>query len=117
MRIRSIWPKFWHDQKLWQVSDGAALLFIAMLNQADDEGRMEYKPFEIEQAAPRFIKKAKRYLNELEKEKLFIRYGNKKQYLYFPNFRKYQHPNKPTPSRLPKPNGDKSKPKRKKARL
>lgn len=39
-RIRSIKPEIWEDEALAEVSTSARLLFIGLITQADDEGRL-----------------------------------------------------------------------------
>lgn len=41
MRIRSIKPEYWAHRMHKRISEGAALLGVALLNLADDEGRFE----------------------------------------------------------------------------
>ena len=105
-RIRSIKPEFWSDEKLSECSLSARLLFIALWNFADDEGRMEFAPARIKmQVFPCgsvSASKLTEYLRELtEKSVIRIYTYESKQYLDIPNFTKHQKINRPTPSRLP----------------
>lgn len=44
MRIRSVKPEFWTDEKLSTVSEPARLLALGLLNYADDEGYFQSNP-------------------------------------------------------------------------
>lgn len=46
-RIRSILPGIWTDEAFASLPDGAALLYIGLLNEADDNGVFEWKPVTI----------------------------------------------------------------------
>jgi hypothetical protein len=46
-RIRSIHPGLWTDEAFASLPDGAALLYIGLLNEADDNGVFEWKPLTI----------------------------------------------------------------------
>ena len=46
-RIRTVKPEMWTDGKVVRLTDGANLLFVALLNQADDSGRLKNDPKEI----------------------------------------------------------------------
>lgn len=46
-RIRSIHPGLWTDEAFVSLSDRAALLFIGLLNESDDNGVFEWKPLTI----------------------------------------------------------------------
>lgn len=41
-RIRTIKPEFWQHPKVMRVSRDARLLFLGLLNEVDDEGRMRW---------------------------------------------------------------------------
>lgn len=44
MRIRTVKPEFWISEQMSNVSEGAALLAIGLLNYADDEGYFNANP-------------------------------------------------------------------------
>src|SRR5215831_13927883 len=46
-RIRTIKPEIWTHEKFVSCSMAARYLFLGMLNQADDEGRLEYEPMSL----------------------------------------------------------------------
>jgi hypothetical protein len=99
MRIRTVKPEFWSDEKTGTLRTEAALLFLAMFNFADDKGRLRgaasllkaqafpYKP-EID---------VERALKELLALKLVQAYKAAGQsYLEITNFSKHQKINRPS---------------------
>ena len=46
-RIRSIHPGLWTDEAFLSIDDAARLLYIGLLNEADDNGAFEWKPLTI----------------------------------------------------------------------
>ena len=46
-RIRSIHPGFWTDETFAALSDAAALFYVGLLNEADDNGLFEWKPLTL----------------------------------------------------------------------
>lgn len=103
MRYRRIKHDFWSDGKILALSDAAALFFIGLWNQADDEGRLLFDISEIEAKNPRFIGKGMELLEPLIKKDLVLKYGSGPQYLQIKNFKVHQYIDRPTPSKFPAP--------------
>lgn len=107
MRIRTIKPEFWTDEKVGDISITARLLFIALLNQSDDEGNLlcslkqikihafPYDNFSNDQIVT--------WLMECVSQDLLRCYViNGKSYLHITNFHKHQKINRPSPAQHPK---------------
>ena len=97
-------PEMWTDGKVVRLTDGANLLFVALLNQADDSGRLKNDPKEIECRAPRFWGRAEELIKELEKVGLVVVFGSASEFLQVSNFNKHQVIDRPRPSEIPSPN-------------
>lgn len=108
-RIRTIKPEFWGHPKTARISRDARLLFLGLLNEADDDGRLLGAPKRI--AGNVFpndedvtASRVTRWLGELEHVGLIIRYiVDKVVYVALPGFTEHQKISHPTPSRLPNP--------------
>ena len=103
MRIRTVKPEFWSDEKTGTLSVEAALLFLAMFNFADDKGRLRGVPSLLKaQAFPyRPEIDIEAALNELLGKKLVRPYQARGQaYLEIINFLKHQVINKPSKKTL-----------------
>jgi len=100
-RIRTVKPEMWTDGKVVRLSDAANLLFIALLNQADDSGRLKNDPIEIECRAPRFWQRSAGLIDELKAVGLVTAYGDGGEFLQIPNFNKHQVIDRPRPSEIP----------------
>ena len=100
-RIRTVKPEMWTDGKVVRLSDSCNLLFIALLNQADDAGRLKNDPKEIECRAPRFWERSSQLIQELELIGLITAYGDNREYLQIVNFSKHQRIDKPSQSSIP----------------
>lgn len=109
-RIRTIKPEFWSSPTIGRVSRDARLLFLGLLNEADDEGRMVY---EVKRLAgvlfgfdlaigPKTIAK---WVAQLERVGLVVVYKSEDggQYLWIVGFREHQRVSHPYPSKLPPP--------------
>lgn len=109
-RIRSLKPDVWQDEAFGNASHDARLLFIGLITQADDEGRLNGAPrliwsliYPWEDFQPESLY---RWLVELEAAKLVVRYARKgREYIALPSWDKHQKISHPTPSKLPKPPG------------
>ena len=104
MRIRTVKPGMWTDGRVVRLSDAANLLFISLLNQADDEGRLKNDPKEIECHAPRFWERSKELIKELVDASLLNVYGISDEFLEIPNFGKHQVIDRPRSSEIPSSN-------------
>jgi len=108
MRIRTIKPEFWTDEKIAELSIPSRLLFIALLNQADDEGNLlcSIKQIKVHTFPyDQIIGECEIiiYLKELISQELIIPYVTKnKSYLHITNFLKHQRINRPSPAQHPK---------------
>ncbi|GAC1603202.1 MAG: hypothetical protein NVS3B21_31660 [Acidimicrobiales bacterium] len=107
MRIRSLKPFVWEDEKIGQVSRDARLLFIALITMADDEGRFRTLPsvicghaYPYDSDAP---KKVSKWMDELRSASLVVLYGE--HYGYLPKWESHQRISHRTPSLLPTPSG------------
>ena len=101
-------PGIWTSEQVNNLSRDARLLFIGLISNADDEGRLK--------GSPRYLKaivfpydniepdQVGLWLTEVTAQKLALEYNvNGDQYLILPNFLKHQTINRPTASRLPGP--------------
>ncbi len=106
-RIRSIKPEAFTSETLAQVSIEARWTFAGLWTYVDDDGRGRYNtqliraavyPLDPEMTGDRIGE----HLARLEAVGLVCRYIEQgREYVHVVNFREHQHPNKPTPSRLP----------------
>ncbi len=93
---RKLHSKICENEELGECSIGANLLFERLLIKTDDEGRFYGNPIIINKlvfTARKDIKNSQidKWLVELTKKELIQPYiANKKKYLYFLNFHKYQ---------------------------
>ncbi len=105
MRIRTIKPDFWADEFMAKLPMAARLVYIALWNEADDEGRLR--------GNHRYLKSVlfpydddldmRAILDSLKAHGKIIEYSVRAQtYLFLPNFLRHQRINRPTPSKLPK---------------
>lgn len=108
-RIRTIKPEFWQHPKTAAVSRDARLLFLGLLNEADDEGRMRYSPKRLagvlfpfdDDVTPALLD---RWIGELEFAGLVQRYEvDGGSYLAVCGFSEHQRINRKTDSTLPEP--------------
>jgi hypothetical protein len=107
-RIRTIKPEFWSDEKLAQCSRDARLLFMALLNHAEDHGvaranlsLIKSQVFPYDDVSPT---KVGRWLGELETKNLVKRFGHDGQtFLFVTNFAKHQKIDRPGKTTLPNP--------------
>jgi hypothetical protein len=107
-RKRMIEPELWTDEQVSNLSRDARLLFIGLISNADDEGRLKGTPrylkaviFPYDDIGASLIDS---WLNEVISQNLVIRYNvNGDEYLVLPSFLKHQTINRPSPSRLPEP--------------
>jgi hypothetical protein len=107
-RIRTIKPELWDDELLGSCSISARLLFIGLISNADDEGRLRGAParlagriFQYDELPPR---KVEAWLVELEEAGRIVRYAvGKERFIWLPGFKKNQVINKWKASILPPP--------------
>lgn len=111
-RIRTIKPEFWGHTKVARVSRDARLLFLGLLNEADDDGKLLGStkrlagvvfPYDDDVTPKRITK----WLDELESVCLILRYEvGGSPYILLPGFTDHQKISHPTASRLPNPSGE-----------
>ena len=104
-RIRTIKPDFWTDEKLTECSMSARLLFIGMLNFADDNGNLVASAKKLKmQVFPADNIECQPLLDELIAQGVLIEYSvNGDNYLNIKGFKKHQKINRPTESSIPQP--------------
>lgn len=108
-RIRTVKPEFWQHPKVTRVSRDARLLFLGLLNEADDAGKMRYASKRL--AGVLFgddedvtATEVDAWVDELEDALLVQRYEvEDAPYLIVPGFTEHQKINRPTESKLPDP--------------
>lgn len=106
LRIRTVKPEFWTDEKLLDCSLQARLTFIGLMNESDDQGRQLYSPERVKGALYPFEalapKKVDSWVRELAREGVVHFYEDRgRTLLCIPNLRKHQVISKPSRSRLP----------------
>lgn len=107
-RIRSLKPDMWQDEQLGTVAIEAQTLFVGLITQADDEGRLKggatrmralIWPYKTNLDAAR----VEEWLDELQSAGLVIRYEHdEKQYLALPGWHN-QRIDHPSASDIPAP--------------
>jgi hypothetical protein len=109
-RNRMIKPEFWKDEKTGSMSDRAKLLFIGMLNVADDCGILRYNAsilrseiFVYCDITKAEIEELMREIEEAELIQVYQAKDDEQKYCIIKNFLKHQQIAKPTKSKLPKP--------------
>lgn len=105
MRIRTLKPYMWEDEKIGQVTRDARLLFIGLITMADDAGRFRAVPtvivghvFPYDRDA---LRKVDKWLDELDAVGLIQLYGD--VYGCILGWEKHQRISHRTPSLLPNP--------------
>lgn len=107
-RKRQIDPEVWRSEQFVALSLPARLLWIGLISQADDEGRLKGGPLWLKMAifpadsTP--LAQIEQWLAEVLVAGLARRYeADGQSYLHLPTFSKYQYISKPYPSKLPPP--------------
>jgi hypothetical protein len=112
-RIRSIKPEIWQDEALGRCTVYARILYIGLITQADDEGRLRGAtelirslifPYDPDDA---HAENVERWLYELVQVGLIVRYEADRgcSYISVVGWSDHQKVNHPTPSKLPAPPG------------
>jgi len=100
MRIRTIKPDYWMDETIGELSIPARLMFIALLNYADDEGNLKVSIKQIKLHTFPYddidIVPLMQELTEYKLIRLYVVDGI--SYCNITNFLKHQRINRPTPS-------------------
>ena len=112
-RIRTVKPEFWRDEKVVSVSRDARLLFIGLLNFANDEGVVKDAPLQLKiDIFPMDneigVQEVGNYLDELNNIGMVSRYvanyrGEDRPFLHIRGFNNHQYISNPTSSDLPAP--------------
>lgn len=108
-RIRTVKPEFWSDEKLASMPRDARLLFIGLLNFADDEGRMRGSPMLVRaQVFPYDLDvDAESLLRTLAERSVIVRYEvESESFIWIRNFTKHQKIDRPSKSAFPAPPPD-----------
>jgi hypothetical protein len=105
MKIRSVRPEFFSDPVMAELEPMARLLYIGMWCIADDEGRGEWLPKQIEgQLFPLEDVEIHALLAQLVRTARVVRYQcGDREFFHIPTFERYQKPNRKYPSRIPPP--------------
>lgn len=104
-RIRSVRPETWSDPVFCALTAEARLLYIALWNYCDDQGRGRFLPKSIEGFAfPRETVDVDGLLGELVGAgRIRVYESNGEEFFFVPKWGRHQKPNRPTPSNLPEP--------------
>lgn len=108
-RKRMIDPGFWIDEKLGTVSPFVRLLFMGLISNADDEGRLPGHPALIKSQIFPYdvditVQLVDEWLNQLQELGIITIYTMDNQtYIQIKNFLKHQTINRPTKSKYPAP--------------
>lgn len=108
-RKRMIDPSFWVDEKLGTVEPRGRLLFMGLISQADDEGRLNGHPALLRSLIFAYdhditVVDIEGWLILLAERKLILRYEvDSQKYIFIANFKKHQTINRPQKSKLPEP--------------
>jgi hypothetical protein len=102
-RIRTIKPEFWSDETICECTRDARLLFIGLLNFADDCGNLDRSAKQIKtRVFPNDKIDCEPLLSQLLMHGLIIEYSvNNKKYLHIRGFQKHQLINRPSKPVVP----------------
>jgi len=105
VRIRTIKPEFWKDERISSIPFLTRLVYIALWNESDDQGRLRGNPVYLKSVLfPYDEIDMKAHLISLKGLGVITEYSVRAQaYLYLVNFHKHQRINRPSDSRLPAP--------------
>lgn len=107
-RIRTIKPSFWGDEAVSELSMEARLLLVGLISSADDQGRFMASHavisgyvFPYDKITP---SKLGQWLAEIGATEIVEFYEiGRREYGWFPKWKKHQRISKPAPSTLPPP--------------
>lgn len=106
-RRRMIDPSIWSDSLVGSLSDPARILFIALISNADDEGRLEADALSLRRTAFGFrdvsVSDVEGWLSEIASKLRSVAVYDRdgRRYVELQNWLCYQTINRPTPSRIP----------------
>lgn len=107
-RIRSIKPEFWGDELLCSMPAMTRLAYIALWNEADDEGRLRAHPAYLRSRLFPYepdCDMSAILAPLVEHGRLVVYEADGQTYGYLAKFNEHQAISKPSPSRLPPPPG------------
>lgn len=104
-------PDLWQDEAIGAVCHSARLLFLGLISQADDAGRLRGDPrlvsaqiFPYDDLA---VQKVEGWLAELDEAGLINRYENRgRPLISLPTWERHQKIDRPSPSTLPGPENE-----------
>lgn len=107
-RIRTVKPDFWDDEAIGEISRDARLLFIGLITQADDDGRLKGSPKLVKGKLLPYddvtIPEVSGWLTELADQGLIECYTvNGRPFISLPSWHKHQRISHKTDSALPSP--------------
>ncbi len=108
-RIRTIKPDIWQDEEVGRGKPHVRLAWIGLITQADDEGRLLYRPRILRTSIfpyddDLFDQDMVTMLDVLQEAKLLLVYKvNGKELVQIVNWEKHQRVNRPTPSQWDPP--------------
>ena len=105
-RIRSVKPEFWADELVSSWPFVSRLAYIALWNEADDDGRLRANPSYLRSALFPYDEKMnmKAVLKPIaDAGRLLIYVVDGQTFGFLPHFREHQVINRPMPSKLPPP--------------
>lgn len=106
-RIRTIKPEFWTDEKVGELKRDERLLFLGLLNLADDEGVLKATPAFIKGQIFAYdedltIADVRGWLDALIIAKMLVAFDyNGEKFFLIRTFKSHQKINRPTPSKIP----------------
>lgn len=106
-RIRTIKPEFWTDEKVGELKRDERLLFLGLLNLADDEGVLKATPAFIKGQIFAYdedltIAEVRAWLEVLSDKKMLVPFEyNGEKFFLIRTFKSHQKINRPTPSKIP----------------
>lgn len=105
-RKRMVSPEFWTDEKLGLMPVEARLLFMGLISNADDAGRLPGNTLLVKSMIFPYdtcsTNKVEDWIKLLHQHRLINRYNvNDQTYIQIINFTKHQNINRPTPSKIP----------------
>ena len=107
-RIRTVKPEFWSDEKVGTLKRDERLLFLGLLNLADDDGVLKATPAFIKGQLFAYdedltIADVRSWLEALVTAKMLMPFDhNNEKFFLIRTFKAHQKINRPTPSKIPK---------------
>lgn len=106
LRIRSIKPEFFSDERINSISRDARYLAIGLITRSDDRGRQQNMPLallgHVYPSGDVSVRQVQKWLAEIIREGIARPYDvGPFQYLWLPNFWRHQKINRPSESQLP----------------